>query len=188
MHRSSLAELISQPKNSCFYSHTSRAQTYKRISCALPTAPRTCTLQQLSRYFARYVRPMPTFGSWRSLNGTSGCSERSAVCFLTIEPGKRQSLTHGLFFTLLVPLVRSRALNRIERPIVDSLGQGLLTPVVYTNWMMTSFDAAELMPDTDQETVNDQFRNSRCYTPLPSLHVGRSRRLEGQDSAYARSW
>lgn len=37
--------------------------------------------------------------------------------------------------------------------------------------MMTSFDAAELMPDADQETMNDHFRNSRWYTPLPSLHV-----------------
>lgn len=37
--------------------------------------------------------------------------------------------------------------------------------------MMASFDAAELMPDADQETMSDHFRNSRWYTPLPSLHV-----------------
>ncbi|KAI4162629.1 MAG: hypothetical protein LQ342_003675 [Letrouitia transgressa] len=44
-------------------------------------------------------------------------------------------------------------------------------PVVYTNLMMTSFDAAELMPDADQETMNDLFRDTRCYAPLPHLHV-----------------
>ena len=48
---------------------------------------------------------------------------------------------------------------------------GLPRPIVYTNLMMTSFDAAETMPDTDQETMNDHFRNSRFYTPLPHLHV-----------------
>ena len=37
--------------------------------------------------------------------------------------------------------------------------------------MMTSFDAAELMPDADQETMNDHFRNARFYSPLPHLHV-----------------
>lgn len=49
--------------------------------------------------------------------------------------------------------------------------EGLPKPIVYTNWMMTSFDAAELMPDADRETMNDHFRDSRFYTALPSLHV-----------------
>ncbi|MCJ1388063.1 hypothetical protein MMC18_000907 [Xylographa bjoerkii] len=56
---------------------------------------------------------------------------------------------------------------------------GLPKPIVYTNLMMTSFDAAELMPDADEETMNDQFRNSRCYTPLPTLHfVGMTAALQ----------
>ncbi|KAL8788738.1 MAG: hypothetical protein Q9213_001552 [Squamulea squamosa] len=36
--------------------------------------------------------------------------------------------------------------------------------------MMTSFDAAELISDADQETMNDHFRNARYYSPLPHLH------------------
>lgn len=40
---------------------------------------------------------------------------------------------------------------------------------------MTSFDAAELMPDADQETMNDLFRDTRCYAPLPHLHVSNLR-------------
>ena len=36
---------------------------------------------------------------------------------------------------------------------------------------MTSFDAAELMPDANKETMNDHFRNKRFYVSLPNLHV-----------------
>ncbi|KAI9686662.1 MAG: hypothetical protein M1820_010602 [Bogoriella megaspora] len=48
---------------------------------------------------------------------------------------------------------------------------GLPKPIVYTNWMMTSFDAAELMPDAGEETMNDHFRDKRFYVSLPNLHV-----------------
>ena len=37
--------------------------------------------------------------------------------------------------------------------------------------MMTSFDAAESMPDADQETQNGHFADSQWYTPLPTPHV-----------------
>jgi hypothetical protein len=37
--------------------------------------------------------------------------------------------------------------------------------------MMTAFDAAELMPDADEETMNEQFRNKRFYVSMPTLHV-----------------
>ncbi|MCJ1313972.1 hypothetical protein MMC25_007652 [Agyrium rufum] len=56
---------------------------------------------------------------------------------------------------------------------------GLPKPVVYTNMMMTSFDAAELMPDTDGETMNDLFRDQRFYVSLPLLHfVGMTAALQ----------
>lgn len=37
--------------------------------------------------------------------------------------------------------------------------------------MMTSLDAAKLMPGADEETPISYFSNGRWYTPLPSLHV-----------------
>jgi hypothetical protein len=37
---------------------------------------------------------------------------------------------------------------------------------------MTSFDAAELMPDAHKETMNEQYRNKRFYVLLSMLHVG----------------
>lgn len=37
--------------------------------------------------------------------------------------------------------------------------------------MMTMFDAAELMPDADQETMNDHFRDACFYTSIPMSHV-----------------
>jgi hypothetical protein len=48
---------------------------------------------------------------------------------------------------------------------------GLPKPIIYTNLMMTSFDAAELMPDAHKETMNEQFRNKRFYVSLSMLHV-----------------
>ncbi|KAL8806333.1 MAG: hypothetical protein Q9200_005078 [Gallowayella weberi] len=47
---------------------------------------------------------------------------------------------------------------------------GLPKPIIYTNKMMASLDAARLMPDQDDETIMDQFADCRWYTPLPSLH------------------
>ena len=56
---------------------------------------------------------------------------------------------------------------------------GLPKPIVYTNLMMTSFDAAELMPDADSETMNDLFRDQRFYVSLPMLHfVGMTAALQ----------
>ena len=43
--------------------------------------------------------------------------------------------------------------------------------VTYTHLMMSSLDAAELMPDAHTETMNHHFSHKRVYTPLPSLHV-----------------
>ncbi|KAI9879106.1 MAG: hypothetical protein M1830_009559 [Pleopsidium flavum] len=61
--------------------------------------------------------------------------------------------------------------NSDPRLIFHTSGtSGLPRPIEYTNWMMTLFDAAELMPDTDQETMNDHFQNSRCHVALPHLH------------------
>lgn len=37
--------------------------------------------------------------------------------------------------------------------------------------MMATFDAAELMPDADQETMNDHFREACFYTAAPMSHV-----------------
>jgi hypothetical protein len=39
------------------------------------------------------------------------------------------------------------------------------------NWMMTTSDAAELMPDADQESMNDHFRGACFYTSAPMSHV-----------------
>ncbi|MCJ1465426.1 hypothetical protein MMC07_004044 [Pseudocyphellaria aurata] len=47
---------------------------------------------------------------------------------------------------------------------------GLPKPITYTNFMMTSMDAARTMPDADQGTMLDRAANSRWYTPLPTLH------------------
>ncbi|MCJ1383912.1 hypothetical protein MMC17_007026 [Xylographa soralifera] len=47
---------------------------------------------------------------------------------------------------------------------------GFPKPITFINQMMTSLDAAETMPDADEETMNDHFRNQRWYTPLPTLH------------------
>ncbi|KAF2017909.1 AMP-binding enzyme [Aaosphaeria arxii CBS 175.79] len=47
---------------------------------------------------------------------------------------------------------------------------GLPKLVTYSHKMMASLDAAELMPDASDETMNNHFRNRRWYTPLPSLH------------------
>ncbi|KAL9598405.1 MAG: hypothetical protein Q9219_004495 [cf. Caloplaca sp. 3 TL-2023] len=56
---------------------------------------------------------------------------------------------------------------------------GLPKPIVYTNAMMTSLDAARNMPDQDEETIMDHYANSRWYTPLPSLHfVGMTAALQ----------
>jgi hypothetical protein len=48
---------------------------------------------------------------------------------------------------------------------------GMPKTISYTNWMMTSFDAADLMPDMHKETMNDQFRNKPFYVSLSALHV-----------------
>lgn len=53
----------------------------------------------------------------------------------------------------------------------DEHPPGLPKPIIYTNMMMTSLDAARSMPDRDAETIMDHYANSRWYTPLPSLHV-----------------
>ena len=37
--------------------------------------------------------------------------------------------------------------------------------------MMSSLDAAELMPDAGEETNNSQWAGKRWYTPIPNLHV-----------------
>ncbi|KAF2463873.1 putative AMP-binding enzyme [Lindgomyces ingoldianus] len=47
---------------------------------------------------------------------------------------------------------------------------GLPKLVTYTHQMMASLDAAELMPDGNEETMNRHFEKKRWYTPLPSLH------------------
>ncbi|KAF2179124.1 putative AMP-binding enzyme [Zopfia rhizophila CBS 207.26] len=47
---------------------------------------------------------------------------------------------------------------------------GLPKLVTYTHQMMASLDAAELMPDAHEETMNRHFEKKRWYTPLPSLH------------------
>ncbi len=39
---------------------------------------------------------------------------------------------------------------------------------------MTALDAAQTMPDADQETTNHHFANDRWYTPLPTLHVSQT--------------
>lgn len=48
---------------------------------------------------------------------------------------------------------------------------GLPKLVTYSHQMMSSLDAAELMPDAHEETMNRHFEHRRWYTPLPSLHV-----------------
>jgi hypothetical protein len=45
--------------------------------------------------------------------------------------------------------------------------------------MMTSFDAADLMPDKQKESMNDQFRNKRFYVSLPTLHVSERCEIDG---------
>ncbi|KAL9053698.1 MAG: hypothetical protein Q9206_003833 [Seirophora lacunosa] len=56
---------------------------------------------------------------------------------------------------------------------------GLPKPVIYTNMMMTSIDAARTMPDPDDETILDHYAEHRWYTPLPSLHfVGMTAALQ----------
>jgi len=56
----------------------------------------------------------------------------------------------------------------------DSNQLGIPKLVTYTHRMMSSLDAAELMPDADHETINRHIENKRWYTPLPSLHVSAS--------------
>lgn len=41
--------------------------------------------------------------------------------------------------------------------------------------MMCSLDAAELMPDASEGTMNRHFDRRKWYTPLPSLHVSITR-------------
>ncbi|KAL8898242.1 MAG: hypothetical protein Q9207_006806 [Kuettlingeria erythrocarpa] len=56
---------------------------------------------------------------------------------------------------------------------------GLPKPIVYTNMMMTSIDAARTMPNSDDETILDHYAEHRWYTPLPSLHfVGMTATLQ----------
>ncbi|KAL8668541.1 MAG: hypothetical protein Q9168_006833 [Polycauliona sp. 1 TL-2023] len=56
---------------------------------------------------------------------------------------------------------------------------GLPKPIVYTNMMMTSIDAARTMPDPDEVTIMDHYAGRRWYTPLPSLHfVGMTAALQ----------
>ena len=52
-------------------------------------------------------------------------------------------------------------------------------PIVYTNLMMASFDAAELMPDANKETINEQLRNKRFYVSMAMLHVSWSLGFKG---------
>jgi hypothetical protein len=40
--------------------------------------------------------------------------------------------------------------------------------------MMACMDAADLMPDAADETLNRHFENRRVYTPLPALHVSQT--------------
>lgn len=51
--------------------------------------------------------------------------------------------------------------------------------------MMTSFDAADLMPVYEKETMCDQLRNKRLFIPLPSLHV--SLYIPANNMAYSQS-
>lgn len=48
---------------------------------------------------------------------------------------------------------------------------GLPKPIIYTIWMMSTFDRAELMPHDYDETMCDQFRNKRFYVSMAMLHV-----------------
>ncbi|MCJ1313131.1 hypothetical protein MMC25_006808 [Agyrium rufum] len=47
---------------------------------------------------------------------------------------------------------------------------GLPRPIVYTNSMMTVFDAGNFYPDQDK-FVYHHFANRRVYSPLPCIHV-----------------
>jgi hypothetical protein len=53
----------------------------------------------------------------------------------------------------------------------DEHWEGMPKLITYTHRMMASLDSAELMPDADEETMNQQFQHRRWYTPLPSLHA-----------------
>ncbi|TVY21569.1 Non-canonical non-ribosomal peptide synthetase FUB8 [Lachnellula arida] len=56
---------------------------------------------------------------------------------------------------------------------------GLPKPIIYTNWMMSTFDRAELMPHDYDETMCDQFRNKRFYVSMAMLHfVGMTAALQ----------
>ena len=55
--------------------------------------------------------------------------------------------------------------------IVNSLCVGLPKPVIYTNQMMTVFDAGHLLPDPNEELLHHHFANSRVFCPLPAVHV-----------------
>ena len=55
--------------------------------------------------------------------------------------------------------------------IANSIYTGLPKPVVYTNQMMTVFDAGHLLPDPNEELLHHHFANSRVFCPLPAVHV-----------------
>ena len=72
---------------------------------------------------------------------------------------------------MIYPYYHMRPIEWGAQLIWLSICEGLPRPVVYTEMMMTSFDAAELMLGTESETINDHFRNSRCYAPLSFTNV-----------------
>lgn len=61
-------------------------------------------------------------------------------------------------------------------------------PIVYTNMMMGSFDAADLMPDIHKETMNDQFRNKRFYVSMAMMHVSPYRRSKKKPAYVVVCW
>lgn len=48
---------------------------------------------------------------------------------------------------------------------------GLPKPMAYTHQMMTSFEATELMPDANEDSLMKHMEGRRCYSPIATLHV-----------------
>ena len=48
---------------------------------------------------------------------------------------------------------------------------GLPKPFIYTNQMLTTFDAGLLLSDPKEKLLHNHFADSRVYSPLPLVHV-----------------
>ena len=112
-------------------------------------------------------------GRWRFRSFANGSANMKAVPSLTRKPGKKRARTHGSFCIPLEPLVRRRPLLRGVGFLMLMEVAGSPRPIVYTNWMMTTVDAAALMPDAE-EYMSDPLQGACFYTYAPMSHVSGS--------------